>query len=285
MEDGRGGSITASLPITVRSSHHPPVLGGRPGKVEVAQQVLGIPAPVSPDGDPLTVTINALPRGTVRNGTAILHPGDHVTPEELSKLTFWPEAGFTGPAGSLRYTVDNGHGGIVEGSIDVEVGAAAANDASGRRRRCGRVCAAAADPRDFTAFLRLFPDVALMPTRRSAGARNSRSAANAPAASRSAAAAAQPAAASERRSASHRRRSQRTSQRWSPRCSRRSRRRTRRTRPPPPVMTAANGPLIPVPSTAPRGKASDANRFQDCPDLSPDGPHPGRQLHDGTGVA
>ena len=66
--------------------------------------MLGIPAPVSPDGDPLTITINALPRGTVRNGTAILHPGDHVTPEELSKLTFWPEAGFTGPAGSLRYT-------------------------------------------------------------------------------------------------------------------------------------------------------------------------------------
>ena len=131
VEDGRGGSINASLPITVRSSHHAPVLGGGSGKVEVAQQVLGIPAPVSPDGDPLTVTINALPRGTVRNGTAILRPGDHVTPEELSKLTFWPEVGFMGPAGSLRYTVDNGHGGIVEGSTEVEVGAAAANDASG----------------------------------------------------------------------------------------------------------------------------------------------------------
>ncbi|MBV8397913.1 MAG: caspase family protein, partial [Acetobacteraceae bacterium] len=64
IEDGRGGSVTASLPITVRSSHHLPVLAG-PKRIEVAQQVLNIPAPVSPDGDPLTVTITALPRGSV----------------------------------------------------------------------------------------------------------------------------------------------------------------------------------------------------------------------------
>src|SRR3954454_5272314 len=58
IEDGRGGSITASLPITARSSHHPPILGG-PNRIEVGQQLLGISAPVSPDGDPLTVTITA----------------------------------------------------------------------------------------------------------------------------------------------------------------------------------------------------------------------------------
>src|SRR5208283_5055917 len=34
---------------------------------------------------------------------------------------------------------------------------------------------------------------------------------------------------------------------------------------PPPVMTAANGPIIAIPSTPPRGNANDANRFQDCP--------------------
>src|SRR6202012_6088539 len=102
------------------SSHHPPVVPG-PQHVQVAQQLLGIPPPVSPDGDAMTVTINALPRGTVRNGVAIVHPGDPLTAQELSQLTFWPEAGFSGPAGSLRYTVDNGHGGIVDGSVDVDV--------------------------------------------------------------------------------------------------------------------------------------------------------------------
>ena len=128
VEDGRGGSITASLPISVQSSHHAPVVTG-PARVQIAQQMLGIPPPVSPDGDPLTVTINALPRGTVRNGADILRAGDRLTPDELANLTFWPDAGFTGRAGSLQYTVDNGHGGIAQGSvdIDVDVGQAAVN--------------------------------------------------------------------------------------------------------------------------------------------------------------
>jgi formylglycine-generating enzyme required for sulfatase activity len=160
VEDGRGGSITASLPITVRSSHHPPVLAG-PNRVEVAQQMLGIPPPISPDGDPMTVIINALPRGTVRNGAAILHPGDHVTPIELSKLTFSPEAGFTGPAGTLRYTVDNGHGGTVEGSLDIEVGATAGT-ATAQAQPSFELTLwdhirGSSDPGEFDTFLRLFP--------------------------------------------------------------------------------------------------------------------------------
>lgn len=156
VEDGRGGSVTGSLPVTVRSSHKPPVVTG-PSRVEVAQQVLGIPAPISPDGDPLTITISALPRGAVRNGTTILHPGDHVSPQELAALTFWPEAGFTGPAGSLRYTVDNGHGGIVEGSVDVEVGSHKDADESGSEAALWETVRKSNDPAEFGAFLRLFP--------------------------------------------------------------------------------------------------------------------------------
>jgi formylglycine-generating enzyme required for sulfatase activity len=155
VEDGRGGSVTASLPVTIRSSHHPPVITG-PNHVEVVQQMLGIPAPVSPDGDPLTITINALPRGTVRNGAAVLHAGDHVTPEELSKLTFWPEAGFTGHAGSLRYSVDNGHGGVVDGSVDVDVGQTA-TPASEAEAAVWEGLQNSHDPAEFEAFLRLFP--------------------------------------------------------------------------------------------------------------------------------
>jgi formylglycine-generating enzyme required for sulfatase activity len=156
VEDGRGGSTTASLPITIRSSHHPPVLGG-PNRMQVAQQVLGIPAPVSPDGDPLTVTISALPRGLVRNGAAVLHTGDHVTPTELSQLTFSPEAGLTGPAGSLRYSVDNGHGGIVEGSLDVEVGPTSGAPDPGMDTALWENVRNSSDPAEIEAFLRLFP--------------------------------------------------------------------------------------------------------------------------------
>ncbi|MEA2740829.1 MAG: hypothetical protein QOH05_4136 [Acetobacteraceae bacterium] len=156
VEDGRGGSITASLPIAVRSSHHAPVLAA-PGRVQVAQQVLGIPPPVSPDGDPLTITIAALPRGTVRNGANILHPGDHVSAEELAKLTFWPEAGFIGPAGSLRYSVDNGHGGVVDGSVDVEVGPTSGTSDPGPEAALWQTVRSSNDPGEFEAFLRLFP--------------------------------------------------------------------------------------------------------------------------------
>ena len=159
VEDGRGGSITASLPITVRSSHHPPVLGG-PSHVQVAQQPLGIPAPVSPDNDPLTVIINALPRGTIRNGAAILRAGDHITPQELSKLTFWPDAGFIGPAGSLRYTVDNGHGGTVDGLVDIEVGpTSAATTTSSAAMEAGlwETVRISNDIAEVEAFIRLFP--------------------------------------------------------------------------------------------------------------------------------
>jgi formylglycine-generating enzyme required for sulfatase activity len=267
VEDGRGGSVTGSLPITVRSSHHPPVLGG-PNRVEVAQQLLGIPVPVSPDGDPLTVTINALPRGTVRNGSAILHPGDHVTPQELSTLTFWPEAGFTGPAGSLRYSVDNGHGGIAEGSTDIVVGATAGGDPSSEAALWNGL-RESTDPRDFTAFLRLFPGSSHADEakrRRTelevASAKPDAAKADTPKPLTAivpsppgkpavvatthppvvtttqapvAATAPAPVVPSEP------------------------------PQPPAPVVTAANGSLIPVPSSQARGATNDANRFQDCP--------------------
>jgi formylglycine-generating enzyme required for sulfatase activity len=156
VEDGRGGSITASLPITVQSSHHPPVVTG-PARVQVAQQLLGIPAPVSPDGDPLTVTINTLPRGTVRNGANILRIGDRITPEELAKLTFSPEAGFSGHAGSLQYTVDNGHGGTAQSLVDVDVGQFPTGDSEAKAATMWEIVRGSSDATEFDAFLRLFP--------------------------------------------------------------------------------------------------------------------------------
>jgi formylglycine-generating enzyme required for sulfatase activity/uncharacterized caspase-like protein len=259
VEDGRGGSITASLPISVRSSHHPPILGG-PNRVEVAQQVLGIPEPVSPDGDPLTITINALPRGTVRNGAAILHPGDHVTPTELSKLTYWPEAGFTGPAGSLRYSVDNGHGGIVEGSTDVEVGVTAGPSDASMEAALWETLLTSNDQGEFDAFLRLFPNsrhVSEVKRRRmelAAAAGKARVAAN-PDQGKGQAAAPPPKPEVESPPAKP------------PLVAMVQPRNVPPAEPPPSpsVMAAANGALVPVPSRPPVGQAGDANRFQDCP--------------------
>jgi formylglycine-generating enzyme required for sulfatase activity len=266
VEDGRGGSITASLPITVRSSHHPPVLTG-PSRVQITQQLLGIPPPVSPDGDVLTVTINALPRGTVRNGAAILHPGDRVSPEELSRLTFWPEAGFAGPAGSLRYSVDNGHGGIVEGSTDVEVGTTslATNSGatnSGPESALWESVRGSSDPSRLEAFLRLFPtsrysddakrrlvevnaagvgDKMRAPARPEPVQPHPMPVAEPPPPKPGVVAMAQPDATQGSAAAP----------------------------PPSRLMTAANGPPMTPPPLQPRGGSAGPNRFQDCPSCPP----------------
>jgi len=120
VEDGRGGSLTASLPITVLSSRRPPVVEA-PRVVRVLPAALGIASPTSPDGDPLTVMVKSLPRGIVYHGTSVVRAGDRLKPQDLSALTFQPDPGVTGPAGSLRYVVDNGRGDTVEGSLDIEV--------------------------------------------------------------------------------------------------------------------------------------------------------------------
>jgi formylglycine-generating enzyme required for sulfatase activity len=243
VEDGRGGSITASLPITIRSSHHPPVLSG-PGRVEVSQQVLGIPVPISPDGDPLTVTINALPRGTVRNGANILRPGDHVTPQELSKLSFWPEAGFSGPAGSLRYTVDNGHGGAVDGSLDIDVGTASGVGDPGPEAALWQTLRESNDPREFEAFVRLFP-----------ASRYAKDAKRRHMELVSAAAAGKPAVAPGPDSSPKPVPEEKPAPVAQPAAAAAA---------PPAMVTASNVPLLAARST-PRVDSGDANRFQDCP--------------------
>ena len=228
VEDGRGGSVTGSLPIVVQSSHHPPVLGA-PGRIQVAQQLLNIPAPVSPDNDPLTVTITALPHGVVRNGDSVLHVGDQITPVQLSSLTFWPEVGFTGPAGSLRYTVDNGHGGVVEGSTDIDVAAPSNPIASSMENALWQRLRNNKDPAEFAAFLQLFPRSTHADEARRRMAELS-SVASGPTRTPAAAPAAQlPAKPSE------------------------------------PTVTAAAVPIAPAPVTSPRGRPGDGNVFQDCP--------------------
>jgi formylglycine-generating enzyme required for sulfatase activity len=120
VEDGRGGSATASLPITVVSSNHPPVVD-RARTLRFYTLRLGIAPPTDPDGDPLTVTVTVLPRGRVRNGTTVLSIGDRLQPADLPRLTFTPDVDVIGRAGSFGYIVDDGRGGRAEGKVDLEV--------------------------------------------------------------------------------------------------------------------------------------------------------------------
>ncbi len=157
VEDGRGGSVLGSLPISVASSNHPPVTEPR-RRLRIYTGALGIAPPTDPDGDKLTVTVQGLPRGLVRFGVNTLRTGDRLEPEQLPALAYVPEPGFSGPAGTFQYLVDDGRGGRTEGALDIDVmdpAEAAAQMAEAelwdRLRASGRV-------EDVDTFLRLYPN-------------------------------------------------------------------------------------------------------------------------------
>jgi formylglycine-generating enzyme required for sulfatase activity len=156
VEDGRGGSVLGSLPISVVASNRPPVTEAR-RRLRIYTGALGITPPTDPDGDRLSVTVENVPRGILRFGVNIIRPGDRIEPEQLPALTYVPEPGFSGPAGTFRYVVDDGRGGRADGVLDIDVmdsSEAAAQMAEAglwdRLRATGRL-------EDVDTFLRLYP--------------------------------------------------------------------------------------------------------------------------------
>lgn len=131
LEDGRRDGAAAVPPPAAAvppapSPNRPPVVEGSRG-ARIRPGTLGIAPPSDPDGDPLSVTIRALPPrgGQVRSGAAVLRAGDRLRPQDLATLTFTPEPGFAGGAGGLRYLVEDGRGGEAEGAVEIEVADAA----------------------------------------------------------------------------------------------------------------------------------------------------------------
>jgi hypothetical protein len=119
VEDGHGGSVTGSLPISVTASSRPPVVEAR-RRLRIFTGALGIVPPTDPNGDKLSVTVTNLPRGLLRFGLTTIHVGDHLEPEQLPALVYVPEPGFSGSAGTFQYLVE-GRGGRAEGVLDVDV--------------------------------------------------------------------------------------------------------------------------------------------------------------------
>jgi hypothetical protein len=120
VDDGRGGNTLGSLSITVTPSNRPPVAEPR-RRLRIYTGAIGIVPPTDPDGDRLAVTVQALPRGLVRFGLTPIRVGDRLQPEQLPVLVYVPEPGFSGPAGSFQYLVDDGRGGRTEGTLDIDV--------------------------------------------------------------------------------------------------------------------------------------------------------------------
>ncbi|HEX6843020.1 MAG TPA: SUMF1/EgtB/PvdO family nonheme iron enzyme [Stellaceae bacterium] len=158
VEDGRGGNAMGVLPITVTTSNHPPVVEAE-RVVRIYPGAFGIAQPTDPDGDRLTVTITAVPsRGVVRNGATAIKAGDHLGPQDLTRLTYTPEPGVAGDVGMLRYTVDDGRGGTAEGRLKVQVAELDESSELISESKVLRQLQEKGRPEDLQAFLTLFPE-------------------------------------------------------------------------------------------------------------------------------
>ena len=155
--DGRGGVARGGVPILIKASNRPPVAAAE-RTVRTVVNPLRLDVPVDPDGDPLTFIVSAVPeRGKVRDGTTPVKPGDRLSPEQLTALTFDPERAPAGRAGVFSVLVEDGRGGRATVSAVLEVEDAGApppaadlEEALWRRVRDSR------DPGEVEAFLRLF---------------------------------------------------------------------------------------------------------------------------------
>lgn len=92
---------------------------------DATPKLLNIAGLSDPDGDRLVVRITGLPRGgNLRFGDRVLLIGDALTVEQLGKLTFTPDGSVTGQAGPLTFTVEDGRGASVAGSLFIKLVAA-----------------------------------------------------------------------------------------------------------------------------------------------------------------
>ncbi len=121
VDDGKGGIVPATLFLKIVQTNRPPSAEA-PRQVVAVAHSLALSAPHDPDGDPVRVTVTAVPRaGVVRlNGVAVA-TGDSLDPEALPTLTFDPGQAPPGPAGRFAYVVDDGQGGRSEAGVDIEV--------------------------------------------------------------------------------------------------------------------------------------------------------------------
>lgn len=108
LKDDQGGAVVGRLKITVARANAPPVVRGTQ-VLKLPPIPLGIPAPIDPDGDQVTVTVTDVPqRGMIKSADRTLAPGDQLTPEQLTGLVL--ECGPDGAEGVFAFTVTDSRG-------------------------------------------------------------------------------------------------------------------------------------------------------------------------------
>jgi formylglycine-generating enzyme required for sulfatase activity len=126
VEDGHGASVPDTLFLKIVQINRPPLLEAPKRLVAVANP-LGLGVPRDPDGDPVKVTVTAVPtQGVVRLNGGAVKAGDALDANALPSLSFDPGRGEPGPAGRFAVVADDGKGGRTEAGIDIEIGSSRA---------------------------------------------------------------------------------------------------------------------------------------------------------------
>ena len=169
VEDGRGGSVMGSLPISVIPSNRPPTAEAH-RRLRIYTGALDIARPEDPDGDALHHH-----RAAPAAWPGAQRPRPRCAPATgcgRRNSPAWSSCrspASAAPAGSLAYAVEDGRGGRAEGALDIEVmDAAEAAAADGRGSAVG--AAAGHRPgRGHGCLPALLSELPAMPTRRGAG--------------------------------------------------------------------------------------------------------------------
>ena len=113
MDDGNGGTIDVTVPVSVGAVNDDPVGSTTPLTPTEDTPATGAITATDPDGDPLTYTLSTPPA----NGTVTLNPD--------GTFSYTPDPDYNG-SDDFVVTVDDGNGGTVDVTVPVTV--AAVND-------------------------------------------------------------------------------------------------------------------------------------------------------------
>jgi hypothetical protein len=113
ISDGRGGSATASVHVTIGTPNQPPIAGTLSVRVlkGAAIDIPVLQAASDPDGDPLTV-VSVNHTGPLTINTVTINPDNSVHYQSVHGM-FGQDY--------FEYTVSDGHGGTATGTINVYV--------------------------------------------------------------------------------------------------------------------------------------------------------------------
>jgi len=118
VRDGQGGVTAGRVPIDVIRSNEVPVVAETQELVWPSIP-LNINPPTDPDGDPLTITVLAVPSlGDITNGEQVVSVEDKLSVDELASLMLDPSQGVTG---EFAYEVADDHGGVSTASVTMQL--------------------------------------------------------------------------------------------------------------------------------------------------------------------